>query len=120
LVGVTLFDPHNLVVNLRVGLLVEQVITQVIKVLRAGQIHNHLLRDHPKTQEELYDKFQKFNRAEVPKESKNSRLTKYSKSRKNAMSFDTSHKQVNSIDSDGCGPPENWEKKFGPSILVRK
>jgi hypothetical protein len=30
------------------------------------------------------------------------------------MSFDTSRKQVNNINSDGCGPRENWEKNFGP------
>jgi hypothetical protein len=99
---------------------------QAIKVLHACQLHNHLLREFPKTLEELYDNFQKFSRSEVlhfhkldqqrkvPKESESSRPTKYSKSRENVMSFHTSHKQVHNIDSDGCGPPENWEKNFGP------
>jgi hypothetical protein len=99
---------------------------QAIKALYAGQLHSHLVRECPKTLEELYDNFQKFSRSEVlyfhkldqqrkvPKESESSRPTKYSKSRENVMNFDTSHKQVHSINSDGCGPPESWEKKFGP------
>jgi ribosomal protein L32E len=79
--------------------------------------------------EELYDNFQKFSRSEVqhfhkldqqwkvPKENECSRPTKYSKSRGSTMNFDTSHKQIHNIDSDGCGPPENWEKNFGPLHL---
>jgi hypothetical protein len=41
------------------------VITQAIKAMRAGQLHNYLVREHPKTLEELYDNFQKFSRSEV-------------------------------------------------------
>jgi hypothetical protein len=104
----------------------EQVIMQAIKALRASQLHSHLVRVRTKTLEEWYDNFQKFSRLEVlrfhmleqqrkvPKESENPRPTKYSKSRENHITFDTSYKQVHSIDSDGCGPVENWEKKFGP------
>jgi hypothetical protein len=29
-------------------------------------------------------------------------------------SFDMPHRQVHSIDTDGCGPLENWEKNFRP------
>jgi hypothetical protein len=43
----------------------EQAITKAIKALRAGQLHNHLVREHPRTLEELYDEFHKFSRAEV-------------------------------------------------------
>jgi hypothetical protein len=39
-----------------------------------------------------------------------SRPTKYIKNKENISNFDTTHKQVHSIDSDGCGPPKNWEK----------
>jgi hypothetical protein len=110
----------------------EKVITQAIKALRVGQLHSHLVREHPKTLEELYDDFQKFSRSEVlhfckldqqrkvPKESESSRPTKYIKSKENTMSFDTSHKQVHSIDSDGCGPPENWEKNYEPPQLENR
>jgi hypothetical protein len=97
----------------------EQVITQAIKALCMGQLHNHLVRERPKTLEELYGSFRKFSRLEVlhflklhqqrkvPIESESSRPIKYNKSRENAMSFDTSHKQVHSINSDGCEPAEN-------------
>jgi hypothetical protein len=40
--------------------------------------------------------------------------TKYNKSRESTMSFDNAHKQIHNIDSDRCGPPENWEKNFRP------
>jgi hypothetical protein len=50
-------------------------------------------------------------------ENEGSRPAKYSKSRESTSSFDTTHKQVHSIDSDGCGPPENWEKDFRPPRL---
>jgi hypothetical protein len=43
----------------------EQAITQAIKALRVGQLHSHLVREHPRTLEELYEEFQKFSRAEV-------------------------------------------------------
>jgi hypothetical protein len=35
---------------------------QAIKALRAGQHHNHLVRERLRTLEELYDNFQKFSR----------------------------------------------------------
>jgi hypothetical protein len=90
--------------------------------MRAGQLHSHVVRERPRTLEELYDDFQKFSRSEVLHfrklgqqrktihENEGSRPTKYSKSRESTSNFDTPHKQVHSIDSNGCGPPENWEK----------
>jgi hypothetical protein len=45
-------------------------------------------------------------------ENESSRPAKYNKSKESTLSFDTSHKQVHNIDSDGCGPSENWEKNF--------
>jgi hypothetical protein len=50
-------------------------------------------------------------------ENEGSRPAKYSKSRENTSNFDTIHKQAHSIDSDGCRPPENWEKNFKPPWL---
>jgi hypothetical protein len=43
----------------------EQAITQAIKELCTSHLHNHLVREHPRTLEELYDEFHKFSRAEV-------------------------------------------------------
>jgi hypothetical protein len=50
-------------------------------------------------------------------ENEGSRPTKYTKSRGNTSNFDTTHKQATSIDSNGCGPPEIWEKNFRPPRL---
>jgi hypothetical protein len=43
----------------------EQAITQAIKALRIGHLHSHLVREHPKMLEELYEEFWKFSRAEA-------------------------------------------------------
>jgi hypothetical protein len=43
----------------------DQVITQSIKALHAGQLHNYFVRERLKTLEELYDNFRKFSRSEV-------------------------------------------------------
>jgi hypothetical protein len=79
--------------------------------------------------EELYEEFSKFIRVMVlhfhklgqqrksASENKSSRLSKYNKSKEGASSFDTSHRHVQSIDSDGCGPPEIWERNFRPQRL---
>jgi hypothetical protein len=53
----------------------------------------------------------------IVNENEGSRPAKYSKSRDSIMSFDTAHKQVHIIDSDGCRPQKNWEKKFRPPRL---
>jgi hypothetical protein len=89
-------------------------------------LHIHLVREHPKTLEELYEEFRKFGRAEVlhfcklgqqrkvVNENESSRPFKYNKGKEDAPTFDATHKQVYSIDSDGCGPPENLKKNFRP------
>jgi hypothetical protein len=43
----------------------EQVIAQAIKALRAGPLHNHLVRECPKTVPELYDQFAKFSKSKI-------------------------------------------------------
>jgi hypothetical protein len=43
-----------------------------------------------------------------------SRQTKYNIGSQSTISFNNTTKQVHNIDSDGCGPLENWEKNFGP------
>jgi hypothetical protein len=82
----------------------EQVIKQVIKALRAGQLHNYLVRECTRTLEKLYDNFHKFSRSEilhfhkldqqrkVPNENDASRPTNYTKSRESTMGFDNAHK----------------------------
>jgi hypothetical protein len=104
----------------------EQAITQAIKELCTSHLHNHLVREHPRTLEELYDEFHKFSRAEVLhfrklgqqrksiSENESSRPFKYSKGKEGTTSFDTPHRQVHSINTDECGPPKNWEKNFRP------
>jgi hypothetical protein len=94
------------------------------KAMCTGQLHSHLVRERPRTLEELYEEFQKFSRAEVlhfrklgqqrkfASDNESSRPFKYSKSKEGHSSFDTSHRQVHYIDSDGCRPPKNWEKNF--------
>jgi hypothetical protein len=97
----------------------EEAIMQAIKALHAGQLHSHLVRERLRTLEELYEEFQKFSRAEVmhfhklghqrkpASENKNTRPFKYNKSKEGTSCFDIAHRQVHSIESDGCGPPEN-------------
>jgi hypothetical protein len=100
----------------------EQAITQAIKERRAGELHSHLVRELPKTLEGLYEEFWKFSRSEVShyrkldqqwkvtNENEGSRPFKYSKGKEGATSFNAAHKQIHSIDSDGCGPQKIWEK----------
>jgi hypothetical protein len=45
-------------------------------------------------------------------ENEGSRPFKYTKNKEGAASFDIAHKQVHNIDSNGCGPLENWDKNF--------
>jgi hypothetical protein len=104
----------------------EQAITQAIKSLCTGQLHSHLVREHPKMLEELYEEFRKFSRVEVlhfhklgqqrkaTNDNESSRPFKYSKGKEGAPTFDATHKQVHSIDSEKCGSLENWEKNFRP------
>jgi hypothetical protein len=87
-------------------------------------LHSHLVREHPKTLEELCEEFQKFSRSKVShfrkldqqrkviSENEGSTPFKYTRNKEGAASFDTTHEQVHNIDSDGCGPPENWDKNL--------
>jgi hypothetical protein len=43
----------------------DQVIAQAIKAIRAGPLHNHLVRERPKTVPELYEQFMKFSKSEI-------------------------------------------------------
>jgi hypothetical protein len=84
-------------------------------------LHSHLVRQWPKTLLELYEQFTKFSKSEVQHFCKLEQLRKVAKSYKTTIPrYNDSQcnypKPVHNIDSDGCGPPENWEKNFrGPS-----
>jgi hypothetical protein len=43
----------------------DQVIAQSIKDLHAGALHNHLVKERPKTVPELYEQFVKFSKSEI-------------------------------------------------------
>jgi hypothetical protein len=45
-------------------------------------------------------------------ENEGSRPFKYTRNKEGAASFDIARMQVHIIDSDGCGPPKNWDKNF--------
>jgi hypothetical protein len=96
----------------------DQVITQAIKALRAGPLHSHLVREGPQTVSELYKQFTKFSKSEVQHFCKLEQWRKVAKLDE-APGPRYSDKQciypkpVHNIDSDDCGPPENWEKNFG-------
>jgi hypothetical protein len=75
----------------------------------------------------LYKEFQKFSRAvlhfrklaqqrKAANDNERPILFNYSKGKEGTSSFDAAHKQVHSIDSDGCGPLENWEKNYKPLL----
>jgi hypothetical protein len=42
-----------------------QAITQAIKALRVGPLHNHLVSEWPKIVLELYEQFAKFSKLEI-------------------------------------------------------
>jgi methylphosphotriester-DNA--protein-cysteine methyltransferase len=82
----------------------QQVITHAIKALCAGQLHNYLVLEHPRTLEELYENFCKFTKSEllhfrkleqprkVLKENEASRPTKYNRGMESTMSFNNTTK----------------------------
>jgi hypothetical protein len=91
---------------------------QAIKALRAGPLHNYLVMERPKTVSELYEQITKFSKSEVQHFRKLKQQRKTSKPNEAPRSrYNDSQrsypKLVHSIDSHGCGPPENWEKNFG-------
>jgi hypothetical protein len=83
-------------------------------------LHSHLVRKRSKIVSELYEQFTKVSKSEVQHFCKLKQQRKVAKPDKaprprysdNQYNYP---KHVHSIDSDGCGPPENWEKNFrGP------
>jgi hypothetical protein len=97
----------------------DQVIAQAIKALRARPLHNHLVREQLKIVSELHEQFTNFSKLEVQHFRKLEQQRKTPKQNEaprpryndNQCNYP---KPVHNIDSDGCGPPENWEKNFGP------
>jgi hypothetical protein len=74
-----------------------------------------------KTVSELYEQFIKFSKSEVQhfrKLKQQRKVAKPDEAPRPCYSDNQRNypKPVHSIDSDGCGAPENWEKNFrGPS-----
>jgi hypothetical protein len=103
----------------------DQVITQAIKARCAGLLHSNLVRERPKTVPGLYEQFAKFSKSKIQhfhkleQQRKVSKADKAPKPRHNE-SQRTYPKPMHNINSDGCGPPENWEKNYGmPSHQTR-
>jgi hypothetical protein len=98
----------------------DHVITQAIKVLRAGPLHSYLVRERPKTVSKVYEQFAKFSKSEIQhfhkleQQRKISRPDEAPRSQQNEIQR-SYPKPVHSIDSDGHGPPENWENNYGTS-----
>jgi hypothetical protein len=98
-----------------------QVITQAIKPLRAGPLHSHLVRERPKIVPELYEHFAKFSKSEIQHFHKLEQQRKISKPNEAPRPHhnESQHsypKPMHDIDSDGCGPLENWEKNYGTPL----
>jgi hypothetical protein len=96
----------------------DQVIMQAIKVMHARPLHSHLVREQPKAVPELYEQFAKFSKSEIQHFRKIEQQRKASKpdeaSRPHHNESQRGYpKPMHSIDSDGCGPLENWEKNYG-------
>jgi hypothetical protein len=96
----------------------DQVIAQAIKVLRVGLLHCHLVRERPKIVLELYEQFAKFSKSEIQHFRKLEKQRKVSKPDEvprphHNESQRNYPKLVHNVDSDRCGPPENWEKNYG-------
>jgi hypothetical protein len=92
--------------------------------LRAGPLHRHLVREQPKIVLELYEQFAKFSMSEILYFCKFEQQSKVSKLDEATRPCDNDNQRsypraVHNIDSDCCGPPENWEKNFGPSLQER-
>jgi hypothetical protein len=95
----------------------EQVIAQAIKALRAGPLHNHLVRERPKTVPELYDKFAKFSKLEMQHFRKLEQQRKVAKPDEapRPRYGDNHHiypKPVHNISPDSDEASENWNKGY--------
>jgi hypothetical protein len=98
----------------------DQVIAQAIKALHAEPLHNHLVRERPKTVSELYEQFAKFSKSEIQFFHKLEQQRKISKPDEAPRPHHNESqcnypKPIDNIDSDGYGPLENWEKNYGTS-----
>jgi hypothetical protein len=96
----------------------DQVIAQAIKALCARPLHNHLVRERPKTMPQLYEQFAKFSKSEIQHFRKLEQQRKVSKADKAPRPHHNESqcsypRPMHNIDFDGCGPPENWEKNYG-------
>jgi hypothetical protein len=83
-------------------------------------LHNHLVRERPKIVSKLYEQFAKFSKLEILHFGKLEQQRKASKPDEATRPHYNDNQRsypghVHIIDSDDCGPPENWEKNFGPS-----
>jgi hypothetical protein len=90
----------------------EQVITQLIKALRAGPLHSRLVRERPKIVPELYDQFTKFSKSEIYHFRKLEQKRKVVKLDEASRPHYSDNQRgyprpVHSITSNGCVPPEN-------------
>jgi hypothetical protein len=87
-------------------------------------MHSYLVREQPKIVPELYEQFTKINKSEIQHFRNLEQQRKVSKPDKaprpryneNQRSYP---KPVHNIDSDGCGPPKNWERNFGTPLQER-
>jgi hypothetical protein len=82
-------------------------------VLWARPLHSHLVREWPKIVSKLYEQFAKFSKSEVQHfhklemQRKTSNPDEAPRSSHYNDSSSNNHRLVQSINLDGCGPPEN-------------
>jgi hypothetical protein len=99
----------------------DQIITQAIKALRVGPLHNHLVREWAKTVIELCENFIKFSKSVVLhfRKLEQQRKAPDEISRPTRFSENGPHnnypKHVNNINSNDCGSSDNWENNFEPA-----
>jgi hypothetical protein len=87
--------------------------------LHVGHLRSHLVRDKLKIVPEFYEKLAISSKSEVQHFCKLEHQRKTPKQDDAARSRYNDNKRnypkpVHIIDSDGCEPPENWEKNFVP------
>jgi hypothetical protein len=95
----------------------EQVIAQAIKALRTGPLHNHLVREQPKTVPELYDQFAKFSKSEIQHLRNLEQQWKVAKPDEALRPrYGDSHrsypKSVHNIGLNSDGASENWNESY--------
>jgi hypothetical protein len=95
----------------------EQVIAQVVKPLRVGPLHSHLVREQPKIVLEPYDQFAKFSKSEILHFQKLEQERKVAKPDEapRPCHSDSHHsypKPVHNIGHDSDGASKNWNKGY--------